>query len=134
MSYLQRLPTGEYQLRKSIPAALSPILGKRELVKRLGTRDVHVAKRRAVAALSEVDRILDEARRALTSPEVAGILGSASTAYVGRSRPHAVKLVCPKKSPMRSRAIAPTAPWAGRTATSPLRTLADAVECLKLPR
>jgi hypothetical protein len=47
--------TGIYWLRKRIPDALQPLVGKREVKRSLDTRDPAEAKRRHVQALAEVE-------------------------------------------------------------------------------
>lgn len=54
--------TGVYWLRKAVPTALREAVGKRELVRTLGTKDPKEARQRAPGVIAEFDAILAEAR------------------------------------------------------------------------
>lgn len=54
--------TGIYRVRKAIPAALRPFVGKRELEINLGTRDPREAVAKAPAALEQITAVLAVAR------------------------------------------------------------------------
>jgi hypothetical protein len=59
--YLQRLPTGRYRVRLPIPPKLQAVMGRSILTKSLSTSDLATAKRRAVHAIAELQRRLQEA-------------------------------------------------------------------------
>ncbi|MGE5506736.1 MAG: DUF6538 domain-containing protein [Actinomycetota bacterium] len=68
MSYLQKHPkTGMYWLRRPVPPELRPVVGKRELRRSLGTKDLREAKRVLSHAMGEVQALLDEAKARLQS-------------------------------------------------------------------
>jgi integrase len=54
--------TGFYWIRKGVPKALRVVVGKRELIRSLGTKDCAVAKRLAPPVLTEFETILARAR------------------------------------------------------------------------
>ena len=63
MSYLQRHPkTGVYWFRRGVPAELRPAIGRREVRKSLGTKDVREAKRLCGDLAAETDRLFNSAR------------------------------------------------------------------------
>jgi hypothetical protein len=70
MSWLIRKPGGTYWFRRGVPAKLRDIVGKREILVSLNTKDPAVAKKRAVAEAAKAERVLDEARKALENPSV----------------------------------------------------------------
>jgi hypothetical protein len=59
MSWLIRKPGGTYWFRRGVPAKLRDIVGKREILVSLNTKDPAVAKKRAVAEAAEAERVLD---------------------------------------------------------------------------
>ena len=74
MKRLQKHPTtGIYRVRRRVPAELQEILGKRELIKTLRTKDPVVAASRFPKVDQELASILEEARRSIgsVSPEMA---------------------------------------------------------------
>lgn len=58
--------TGVYRARKAVPAELRAIVGKRELIETLGTKDPAEAKRRHPEVLERFEAILGAARARLT--------------------------------------------------------------------
>lgn len=75
--------TGFYRIRKAVPAALRPIIGKREIEINLRTKDPAVAKREAPAAIARVESQIAAARaqqaghgRALSDREVWALVGA----------------------------------------------------------
>lgn len=70
MSWVIRKPGGTYWFRRAVPAKLREIVGKREVLVSLNTKDPAVAKRRAVVEAAKADRVRDEARKALENPAV----------------------------------------------------------------
>ncbi len=67
--------TGMYWLRKVVPAPLRAVVGKRELVASLGTKDCAEAKAKAAPALERFERIIAAARNggSLTDADLEGI-------------------------------------------------------------
>jgi integrase len=59
-----------YRFRRGVPARLRPIIGKREVVRSLRTRDPREAERWGIAVAAEVDRLFAEAEAALKNPAV----------------------------------------------------------------
>lgn len=60
--------TGVYRLRKAVPTELRPIIGKRELIATLGTKDPAEARAKAPAVLRDMEARLAVARMACASP------------------------------------------------------------------
>lgn len=83
MSRPQRHPkTGVYRSRKAVPQELRGIVGKRELIESLGTKDPKVALERHPAVLARFDAILAAARdqlagrtRSLSAREIDAMAG-----------------------------------------------------------
>jgi integrase len=72
VSWVQRLPTGRYRVRLTIPARLRSLFNdKTILTQSLNTADPAAARRRAVPVVAELQRQLAEAEAALTNPSVA---------------------------------------------------------------
>lgn len=70
--------TGAYWLRKVVPAPLRALVGKRELVESLGTKDPKEAKERALPVLARFNAILAAAQAGgsrLTQREVEALAG-----------------------------------------------------------
>lgn len=61
--------TGIYWVRKAVPPALREIVGRRELIRSLKTKDPAEAKRLAPAAVAEFDGVIAEARQRLAAPD-----------------------------------------------------------------
>lgn len=59
--------SGMYKLRRGVPSALRPIIGKREYWESLGTKDLKEAKRLFPDALAECERVFEAARAELES-------------------------------------------------------------------
>jgi len=59
-----------YRFRRAVPARLRPIIGQREVVRSLKTKDAEQAKRWGVAVAAQVDRQFAEAEAALKNPAV----------------------------------------------------------------
>lgn len=77
--------TGVYWLRKGVPQALRPLVGKRELKRSLGTKDAEEAKRRAPGVLAVFDSLLDIAQQgqSCTSDDLNALVGAY---FEGRSK------------------------------------------------
>ncbi len=58
--------TGTYWVRKVVPEALRARVGKRELVRSLGTKDPREARKKAPTVIAEFDAALDAARSGAT--------------------------------------------------------------------
>lgn len=73
--------TGVYRLRKAVPPSLQGVVGKRELIVSLRTKDPSVARKLAPEALRKIEAQLDAARAAslpgcaLTFREIAALCG-----------------------------------------------------------
>jgi hypothetical protein len=57
--------SGVYGVRRAVPEALRAIVGKRELIQSLATKDPAEAKRLAPPVVARFDAILEAARRQL---------------------------------------------------------------------
>jgi integrase len=62
MSYVSRHPkTGIYRFRRAVPPPLRAVLGRREIVESLGTKDPDQARRLGLAAATRVQALIDAA-------------------------------------------------------------------------
>jgi integrase len=77
----QHPKTGTYWVRKAVPKELRPVIGKRELIRTLGTKNPDEARQLAPAVLAEFETVLANARsasgtgRRLTHREVMALCG-----------------------------------------------------------
>jgi integrase len=69
MRYVQRRGS-VYRFRRGVPERLRPIIGTREVMRSLKTRDPREADRWGLAVAAEVDRMFAEAEAALKNPAV----------------------------------------------------------------
>jgi hypothetical protein len=70
--------TGVYWLRKVVPVDLRAAVGKRELIRSLGTKDPKEARARAPAVIAELEAVLEAARAGgdrLTLKEITALCG-----------------------------------------------------------
>lgn len=77
---IQRRATGMLYLRKAVPEALREIIGKREFVRSLGTREMSVARKRALLLCLEVEEQLEAARNVHPQPAPLGAQTNARAA------------------------------------------------------
>jgi len=70
--------SGVYRIRKGVPPELRDVLGKRELIQTLGTKDPQEAKRLAPPVVAKLEKIIANARsprRDLSQAEIEGLIG-----------------------------------------------------------
>ena len=60
-----------YYFRRAVPVALRPIIGQREILVSLRTKDLREAKSRAAQEAVKADRLLWQARQTLQNPSAA---------------------------------------------------------------
>ena len=58
-----------YYFRRAVPVALRPIIGQREILVSLRTKDLREAKSRAAQEAVKADRLLWQARQTLQNPQ-----------------------------------------------------------------